>query len=309
MYRSGSVYTWGTYKDSNGHIGFKPDCDDFKQELPELMAQLERKGVVQLACGSHHTCALTRDGQLYCWGDAEHGQIGREVSRETKQEKRKGLLPGPPVSFTGSSGGSKKRKAADTDKLISAVACGSYHTLCLDDQGRVITFGLNNYGQCGTGDMVSPVVVPNVVQCERMGGTANVTQLAGGEHHSLALHQDGSVSAWGRGDYSQLGLGKPPKDKALSQRSLPKKCYPFAVRGQPPAVAISCGDSHSLLVTDDGALFTWGFGDMGALCSGENDDIHVPTEVDPNEFPRGAEGAQVMAASAGGLHTVMLVTN
>ena len=33
-------------------------------------------------------------------------------------------------------------------------------------------------------------------------------QLAAGEHHSLALHKDGSVSAWGRGDYSQLGLGE-----------------------------------------------------------------------------------------------------
>ena len=136
-------------------------------------------------------------------------------------------------------------------------ACGAYHTLCLDDEGRVLTFGLNNYGQCGTGDMVSPVLQPNAVVCTRMAGTANVTQLAAGEHHSLALHADGSVSAWGRGDYSQLGLGPPPRDKALSQRSLPEKCYPRLARGQPPAIQISAGDSHSLLVTDDGALFTW----------------------------------------------------
>ena len=73
----------------------------------------------------------------------------------------------------------------------------------------------------------------------------------------------------------------------------------------PPAEWIDAGDSHSLLVTDDGgklptrsclrgkawgqsaqiiectpaALFTWGFGTMGALCNGEWDDVDNPSEV------------------------------
>ena len=80
-------------------------------------------------------------------------------------------------------GGSKKRKAVDTSKIIVSVACGSFHTLCLDDEGNVITFGLNNYGQCGTGDMISPVTTPNVIACERLSGV----QIANDDtlHHLL----------------------------------------------------------------------------------------------------------------------------
>ena len=44
----------------------------------------------------------------------------------------------------------------------------------------------------------------------------------------------------------------------------------------PGARHIDSGDSHCLLVTKDDALFTWGFGTMGALCNGEDDDVDVP---------------------------------
>jgi hypothetical protein len=63
--KGGDVYTWGTYKDSNGHIGFKIGNDDelvFKQQLPDLMEEMVGKDVVQLASGSDFTLALTKDG-------------------------------------------------------------------------------------------------------------------------------------------------------------------------------------------------------------------------------------------------------
>jgi regulator of chromosome condensation len=63
--KGGDVYTWGTYKDSNGHIGFKIGDDDelvFKQQLPALMEEMAGKDVCQLASGSDFTLALTKDG-------------------------------------------------------------------------------------------------------------------------------------------------------------------------------------------------------------------------------------------------------
>jgi alpha-tubulin suppressor-like RCC1 family protein len=94
----GDVYTWGTYKDSNGHIGFKLQGKDlvFKQQLPEKMEQVAGKGVHQIASGSDFTLALTRDGLLYGWGDAENGNIGGPIPK-SKPEKRKRLIPNGPI--------------------------------------------------------------------------------------------------------------------------------------------------------------------------------------------------------------------
>lgn len=82
--KGGDVYSWGTYKDSNGHIGFKIGNDKelvFKQQLPDLMEEMVGKGVCQLASGSDFTLALTKDGQLYGWGDAENGNIGAPIPK------------------------------------------------------------------------------------------------------------------------------------------------------------------------------------------------------------------------------------
>lgn len=61
----------------------------------------------------------------------------------------------------------------------------------------------------------------------------------------------------GRGDYCQLGTGPPPREDSHSV--VPVKCYPMTA-DLPPARLIDSGDSHCLLVTNDDALFTWGFG-------------------------------------------------
>ena len=55
-------------------------------------------------------------------------------------------------------------------------------------------------GDGTTTDAPAPVPVPALAD-------AAIAQLGGGEHHSLALLGDGSVYAWGRADYGQLGLG------------------------------------------------------------------------------------------------------
>lgn len=103
--------------------------------------------------------------------------------------------------------GSGKRKHAGTEKIITSIAAGGWHSLAIDDEGNVLAFGLNNYGQCGTGDPENngPVLAATVVK-DLIG--KGVTRLAGGQHHSMALLQDGTVMTWGRGDYCQLGIGE-----------------------------------------------------------------------------------------------------
>ena len=72
---------------------------------------------------------------------------------------------------------------------------------------------------------------------------------------------DGAVWSWGDGGRGQLGHGD------LQNQLLPKKIEAFA--GQ-RVVAVSAGDFHSLAITADGAVFTWGAGEDGCLGHGED---------------------------------------
>jgi alpha-tubulin suppressor-like RCC1 family protein len=50
--------------------------------------------------------------------------------------------------------------------VLTHIAAGGWHVLAIDDEGSVLAFGLNNYGQCGTGedsDLETPVAQPFVI--------------------------------------------------------------------------------------------------------------------------------------------------
>ena len=68
----------GTYKDSNGYIGFNADGVKKQLEPREVDGLYKINGpMTQISCGSHHTCAVSKSGLLLVWGDAEHGQLGQ----------------------------------------------------------------------------------------------------------------------------------------------------------------------------------------------------------------------------------------
>ena len=82
-------------------------------------------------------------------------------------------------------------------------------------------------------------------------GGERAVSVSAGPGHSLALAADGGVWSWGDGAGGKLGHGDQ------QNQLLPKKIEAFA--GQ-RVVAVSAGSYHSLAITADGAVFTWGKG-------------------------------------------------
>ena len=82
-----------------------------------------------------------------------------------------------------------------------------------------------------------------------------------GAMHSLAVTADGSVWSWGNGLYGWLGHGDE------QNQWQPEKIEAFADQR---VVAVSAGQSYSLAITADGAVFTWGEGTCGCLGHGED---------------------------------------
>ena len=100
------------------------------------------------------------------------------------------------------------------------MVCGQYHSVALQKDGTIATWGGNSYNQ-----------ISDFIQYENEGFTA----IACGDHHSVALREDGSIITWGGG--------------VDQKRDSPKK------KGY---IAISCGKFHSVAIHQDGSVTTWG---------------------------------------------------
>ena len=89
-------------------------------------------------------------------------------------------------------------------------------------------------------------------------------QVAAGSHHSLALESNGNLYAFGRGDYGQLGnTDTQPKPGAFSNE--PVSVYLKKDTPNPIITQITAGNNQNIVLTAGGDVYSWGYGDTGAL--------------------------------------------
>ncbi|HEX3706514.1 MAG TPA: Ig-like domain repeat protein [Mycobacteriales bacterium] len=150
---------------------------------------------------------------------------------------------------------------------IVAVASGSAHTLALGSDGTVYAWGDNTYGELGNGTATSsttPVAVTFPA------GTT-VTALAAGYVDSLALTSTGQVYAWGYNNAGQLGNGST----AVAAVTPTLVSIPAGVTIK----AIAAGFAHDLALTSAGAVYAWGYNNVGQLGNGTLTTSRTPVLV------------------------------
>ncbi len=86
-------------------------------------------GVASVAAGSYHSLAVKRDGTVWAWGDNDYRQLGSGSSSTDYN------VPVQASSLTG----------------IISISAGGYHSLALKNDGTLLVFGYNSYGQLGNG--------------------------------------------------------------------------------------------------------------------------------------------------------------
>lgn len=229
----GSVYSWGDNR--HGQIG---QCDNEGNPLvntvfawPTRVDALDREHVASLACGAHHSMALTHAGKLLAFGRGRHGALGlgtesnahlpRVVPLLAQEERASEENKNRILALASAHRAGSRRRSAGAAQCSSAtlarstnspaparcvhVACGGAHTVALIARGlgalEVRACGLNAYGQLGVGDNVNRNVLT------RVPGLASPVAVAAGEGHTAAVAADGALFTWGRGDWGQLGLG------------------------------------------------------------------------------------------------------
>ncbi|XP_061460632.1 serine/threonine-protein kinase Nek8 isoform X2 [Rhineura floridana] len=199
-----SVYTWG------GGI-------TTPLRLPMLNTE-----VVQVSTGRTQKAGVTKSGRLIMWEPPPLGTAGGpSLPGATEQ-----LQPQFVCRFLEGQSG----------VTIKHVACGDLFTSCLTDRGIVLTFGSGGSGCLGHEtftDVSQPKIVEALLGYE-------ITQVACGASHVLAVSNEGEVFAWGRGDNGRLGLGTQESHSSPQQVPVPP---------DHEAQKVLCGIDSSMILT------------------------------------------------------------
>lgn len=232
----GGVLCWGSNK--YWQLGSEIAGETFSA-YPRPVSGLTAN-VKAVVAGSEHTCALTNQGAVKCWGRNDSGQLGDESNASHAT----------PAEVTGLASG------------MVAISTGQNHTCALHQNGRVWCWGSNFNGQLGNNGLEKasnrPVRVENLDQ---------VAAIAAGGNHTCALKQDGSMVCWGANARGQLGArldGDQPR--------------PVEVQGLSGIEQIGAGFEHTC-ARAAGLIFCWGSNAAGQLGTSTVERQTTPTTV------------------------------
>lgn len=239
---AGVCYTWG--RNEKGQLGHG---DLLQRNSPTVVAGLAGKKVTAAAGGKHHTAVVLDNGESWTFGLNSQGQCG--IGSIKKAKGATDDLQLAPV---------KARVEG-----VASVSCGADFTVWLSRKGEVWAAGNPQYGQLGDGSdhvynakdssiklvyepQESPKVVPGLLGI-------NVTRVAAGHSHTIALDDKGGAYTWGNGNYCKLG------HKVQQDEFAPRQVESFRGRimVQPDGV-VAAGGTSTFCVATGPQLYGWG---------------------------------------------------
>lgn len=192
-----------------------------------------------LSAGGYHVCGLVVDA-AFCWGSNAWGQLGNSSSGDSISSP---VAVSGPVRFT-------------------ALAPGGTHTCGLTSTGAAYCWGLNTWGQLGTGFTANSSVPVAVA------GGLTFSSLTAGWAYTCGVTNTGTAYCWGNNAFGQLG------DASYTNRSTP-----VAVALGLSFDALDAKNAHTCGITRAGAVYCWGVGHLGQLGNDTGASGNVPVAV------------------------------
>ncbi|EGG21173.1 regulator of chromosome condensation domain-containing protein [Cavenderia fasciculata] len=270
------------------HIG---KIVDRVQLTPLLVGSIKNQQVVDMSAGWAYSAAVTKSGKVFTWGFNEKGQLGLG-------DRWFHGLPQQVKFFT--------------NVHIVSVSCGRQHIGVISDQGDLFTWGLGVFGQLGHGKLKSclhPKKVLAFSEADQL--NQKVRQVACGANFTMALTVDGRLWSFGHGEYGQLGAteenqyrdwnrggnGNGNEREAHLQYAVPQQVEALA---SVKVKQVTCGHLHTIVVTEDNDVYSWGWGASGCLGFGDRKFQLVPQRVPA------LSGEIVSSISAGEKHSLVV---
>jgi alpha-tubulin suppressor-like RCC1 family protein len=324
------VYCWG--RNNNGQIGDNTSGTDRLAPVAVNTANgvsaLYGKTVKSIAAGGYHTCAIASDGQVYCWGLDDYGQIGDNTSGTDRPAPvavtSNGIGKAIDVNVTGttnllrSSDKSVWRQYNKTTRLTRVewlwrqVAAGgdSLFACGISFDSQAYCWGHNNYGQLGNNSITNssvPVAVNatgalNGKTIKSVSAAAGADDLGASDYaHTCAIASDNNAYCWGWNSSGQLGNNTTvdsyvptPVDNTTDS----------PINGK-TIIEISNGNYHTCAVASDSWAYCWGWNNYAMLGDGNTDISIIPVAVSVGAM----SGKTVLSISSGGYHSCVIASD
>lgn len=178
-------------------------------------------------------------------------------------------------------------EAAGTPRYWSSFAVGVEHAVLLAEDGTVSAWGMNRVGQLGVGTQEPTLGIVKVCEeYDSSGGTCttflgDVTTIAAGRYHSLAIKSDGTVWGWGSNSDGALGNGTATPYEFVAG----PVCEQYdsgsgtCTTHLSDVIAVAAGESVSLGLKEDGTVWAWGRNSYGLLGDGTKDHGYTAAQV------------------------------
>ncbi|KAF6137255.1 hypothetical protein GIB67_036292 [Kingdonia uniflora] len=297
----GHVWTWGQ--------PWPPG--DIKQiSTPVRVQGLEKVKVI--AVGAFHNLALLEEGKLWAWGNNEYGQLGTGDTQPRSQPipvqglSDLTLILDP--TFLVPEGSIRVRMGLEYSRRLPEIYAQCHYSIGSHVLHRMKIIGhmvrgiriwrpirvngkeVDTQIYVGTEKVEDEttlleynesIVVGFPVCLMDLDSTheirAGLVDIAAGGWHSTALTNEGEVYGWGRGEHGRLGFGDDKSSKMVPQK--------VQLLVDEDIVQVSCGGTHSVALTRDGRMFSFGRGDHGRLGYGRKVTTGHPMEVPINLPP------------------------
>ncbi len=184
-----------------------------------------------IVTAQQHTCGIRDNGRLACWGENFHGQLG-----------------------TGDELGSPTPRDVSSSQTWRVVQPGLTHTCAVADDLRAYCWGDGSNGELGTGNYLDTSSTPKLVNVMRPWET-----LVGGNQHTCAKRDDGSIACWGSNSSGQLG------DATITYSEVPTP-----VVSTETFRTLGAGMNHTCAASMRGDLFCWGNNTTGQAGGSQN---------------------------------------
>ncbi|CAO3626821.1 unnamed protein product [Cunninghamella echinulata] len=250
------------------------------------ITSLSKEKITDVACGAEFSLVINDKGNVYAFGSQEYGQLGNgQTGQYIKSAGNMATQPQPYPLLV----------KAISDKKITSVACGANHSLALDNEGYVYSWGFGGFGRLGHGeqkDLHIPKVISHLASSIE---TSRGSKIACGATCSLALDGNKQILLWGK--------WKTTGDGSSGQPWMTPR-YLYDLNGW-VLNDISAGNcSLFALASEEPTTIAWGQVQNSELGFGEDSPSKSstkPQKIEP------LEGIFPLSVSAGMGHTLLIV--
>ncbi|BDR53975.1 hypothetical protein KIMH_00860 [Bombiscardovia apis] len=270
----GHIWSWGV--NGNGQLGITANSGNMNPNPNPTDITLQGRtpsSMRTIVAGATHSMALDSLGQVWTWGNNSRGQLGRAGTGQDPT----------PFNITNQGG---------LPSSIIQISAGRAHSMALDSNGHIWTWGSKERGQVGDGHMDSNLAssYPTPIDITTSNNLpTNMTQISAGGSFSMALDGNGHIWTWGDNTNKQLAfvptpIKLPPPPPGSHQEEYERMVAPsptdITAKNAIPAnmTSISAGHSYSMALDSNGHIWTWGSNSTGQLGTTSPDNI-VPTDM------------------------------